>query len=45
MNDKKAPGFDQITGQISNYIARKEIAMFTYLINAAVRHKHVPGIW
>lgn len=45
LNTKKAPGFDLITSEVLKQLPRKGIVKLTYLINAAFRLKHVPGIW
>lgn len=45
LKSNKAPGFDLITGEILKQLPRKAITMLAYLINAAIRLKHVPSIW
>lgn len=42
---KKAPGYDLITGEVLKQLPRKGVVMLTYLFNAVLRLRHVPGAW
>lgn len=45
LNPKKAPGYDLITGQIIKELPQKGVRKLLYLINAAIRLKHIPKQW
>lgn len=44
INEKKAPGFELITGEILKQVPRKGVVVVMYLINAVFKLKYVPGI-
>jgi hypothetical protein len=47
INQKKAPGFDLITGVILKHLPKKAIVKLklTHVYNAALRLKYVPSYW
>ena len=45
INEKKAPGFDLITGEILKQLPRKAIIKLTNIINASFRLRHAPKMW
>ena len=45
LNQKKAPGYDLITGEVLQNLPRKAIVKLTTLINASFRLKYVPDMW
>lgn len=42
---KKAPGFDQITGEILRHLPKKAIVKLMHIMNAAFRMQYVPKLW
>lgn len=45
VSNKKAPGYDLITGQIIKELPDAAIHKFQYIINACIKMKHVPREW
>lgn len=45
LRPKKAPGYDLITGEVLKVLPRKALIKLLYIINAALRLKHVPSQW
>lgn len=45
LNPKKAPGHDGISARLLQELPRKGLVMLTYLLNGALRLKHVPKQW
>jgi len=43
--NRKAPGYDLITGEILKQLPRKAIIFITYLYNAILRTTHFPILW
>lgn len=45
LDNKKAPGFDQITKEVLTQLPRKGIVFLTTLFNGILRVGHYPSIW
>jgi hypothetical protein len=45
LNNKKAPGFDLITGEILKNFKRRALVKLTTLINACIRLNYIPDEW
>lgn len=45
LENKKAPGFDLITGEVLKHLPRKAVVFLTMLFNAIMRVQHFPMLW
>ncbi|CAG9124649.1 unnamed protein product [Plutella xylostella] len=45
LSNKKAPGFDLITGEILKHLPRKPVVFLTMLFNAVLRIQYYPKLW
>lgn len=43
--NKKSPGFDLITAEVTKFLPTKAIVLLTYIINAILRLSYFPPLW